>query len=341
MPDSRIDERTPTINQGDIGAEIRVVARDVRRALTLIAFGVCLLVSMVVLAAMGVWAVHTEYAEEHFLPVMAGAVLVSVLEVTLGSISVRLILQGRRLLQRDALTVLREDSRRPVLFLRSFADEAESGIVNMYERVLGEAVSHVGPFLAVGDPDEKLSSVAAARFYVDKEWKSAVLKLMRRSEIVMLWAAPTEGVLWELEQAVKHLDPEQLFLFFHLGGRSRKGRSRYESFRLRAGDLLPHGLPSRFGPCGPSFIGFDAGWKSRVLPPPRWGCWHSFADRLVNNLVLPRADVFQSVDVVLALRPVIKKYGRMSFNARALVLVSRIGSLIIAIAPIAIIWALL
>jgi len=343
MPDFRTNERTKSINQADMGAEIRVVARDVRRGLTLATSGWCVLIGTVLLVVVVVWALNTGYADEHPLPVLAGAALFIVLEVCLLRISLRFVQQGRRLLQPDALTALREDSRRPVFFLRSFADDAAASAnpagTSLYEFVLGNAVSHIGPFVAVGDPDEKLVNVAAARFYVDNEWRAAVLKLMRRSELVILWAAPTDGVLWELEQAVKHLHPEQLLLFFHLGGRSRKARSRYESFRLRACNLLPQGLPSRFKPCGPSFIGFDAEWKPRVLAPSRWGCWHSFADRLVHWWLPYHA--FQTLDVVLALRPATKKYGRMSFHASALVLLAQILNVVVAMAPIGIIWALL
>jgi hypothetical protein len=76
-----------------------------------------------------------------------------------------------------------------------------------------------------------------------------------------------------------------------------------------------------------------------VLAPPRWGCWHSFADRLVDWWLPYHA--FQALDVVFALRPATKKYGRMSFHARALVLLGRILNFIVAMAPIAIIGALL
>ncbi|MDH3638317.1 MAG: hypothetical protein OES09_07600 [Gammaproteobacteria bacterium] len=324
----------------DNNAEIKVVARDERRAAKLLAAGISLLIGGVLVAGCVIWNLEGDYADAHPVRAFTGGLAGIALELVLLWKAAPLILRGRRLLQPDALTLLRDDHRRPVLFLRSFADETAAGPANTYEQVIHYTVSHIGPFVAIGNPDERLQGQGAARLYLDEGWQSEVIRLMRSAEIVILWAAPTEGVQWELKQAITLLEPQRLLLFFHRGGRSRAGRLRYASFQRPADDLVPGGLPEPLDTCGPSFIQFDAHWKPRVLNAPRWTCWRSAADRLIGS-VLGTVDILQAGQIVHVLQPVARRYGRMSLRARFVLLVWWVFTVIVVTTCGAVLWALL
>lgn len=339
MAKSRTGGRPAPQRLPDNHAKIKVVTRDVRRAVNLLAAGISLLIGAILVAMAVVWTMHGGYADTHPARALIGVVAAFALQLGLLWKSAPLILRGRRLLQPDALTLLREDQRRPVLFLRSFADETAAGPANTYEQIIHYTIDHIGPFVTIGNPDERLQGQGAARLYLDQGWQSEVSRLMRSAEMVILRAAPTPGVLWELQQAIALLEPQQLLIFFHAGGRSRPGRLRYAAFHGQANHLFPGGLPGQFDACGPSFIGFAAHWQPYVLTTPRRTCWRPAVDRLIG-WILPGVDVFQSVQVVRALQPVAQYRGKMSFRARFVLLVWRLATVIVVVNCMAILWAL-
>jgi hypothetical protein len=195
---------------------------------------------------------------------------------------------GRRLRLADAATRLRHDPRPPVVYLRSFQDDE----VTYYrqgetlEELLMAVFRKVGPFVAIGRPNEKLPPLGAARFQIPGEdWKQTATELMDRAGLIVLRPGETDGVLWEVRaimERLKSTGPRKLLITLvpelEAGRKSsRKGNiaermRRYERFRELTKSLFPCPLP----PIGEKalFIGFEADWSPVVLNTKR--SWYSF-----------------------------------------------------------------
>ena len=97
---------------------------------------------------------------------------------------------GKKHLIVSAEQALREDRRRPVVYLRSFLDDKitsqskqdpampfirDNDFLETEEEALAKVLQEVGPFVAIGIPGEELPELGAARTYVgDAEWKAVV-----------------------------------------------------------------------------------------------------------------------------------------------------------------------
>jgi len=128
-----------------------------------------------------------------------------------------LSVRSERLRAAPARTVLAEDPRPPVLFLRSFGEEsATMPIAGLaYEESLVGVLQRIGPVVAVGRPGSPLPESGAARLYLsDADWRRGVQFLLANSGAVVLQVADTEGVAWEIEQALRDTPLDRLVLFF-------------------------------------------------------------------------------------------------------------------------------
>jgi len=138
----------------------------------------------------------------------------------------------------SADAALLADSRRPILYLRSFKDDPykidpewdmvvrtpwsrggrrrEQGLIarliasmptglnsmsgGRLEERLDAVVAPIGPFITVGAPDEPLQKLGAARVYLATDsWQSKVIDLMDRAQLIVTAAGPTRSVQWELD----------------------------------------------------------------------------------------------------------------------------------------------
>ena len=136
---------------------------------------------------------------------LAGAVLLTLR--TLASFSPSSPLNRLRRWSKDAGSALQRDERRPVLLLRSFADETVKGVLwqgaRSMETVVGPVASRRGPFIAIGIPGELAPSGEAYRSYLsDAEWQAAVLAWMEQSQRIVVILGRTPWVRWELDQIV-------------------------------------------------------------------------------------------------------------------------------------------
>jgi hypothetical protein len=120
-----------------------------------------------------------------------------------------------------------------------------------------------GPFIAIGRPGEKVVPGGAARLYVGlDEWQAKVMELLPRAQLVLLQPEETEGVWWEIMQAIRALPPEKtLFCLVNYAD----NQQRYEEFRLRFEDQTGITLPCMIG--RHMFLYFTAGWRARLLEP--------------------------------------------------------------------------
>jgi hypothetical protein len=142
--------------------------------------------------------------------------------VLVGLLGRHLSMTGRK--QRAVLRAhqLANDTRPPVLYLRSFADDekvAEANVVDGFiqlsteEEQFAKVLTRIGPFVAIGDPREKLPVLGATRHYVrDDEWRQDVEETLYTARLVVLRLSTTKGVLWELREAITRLEPARLLL---------------------------------------------------------------------------------------------------------------------------------
>lgn len=189
-------------------------------------------------------------------------------------LGLRSLIRAKRFDALPAATVLAEDPRPPVVYLRSFQDDAKAsravGIAGLHlnteEGEIAEIVKDLGPLIAIGRPGEALSYFGAARMYVDdKDWQERVCQLLSKASLVIFRAGGTAGLLWEIEQSVKKVPPERLIILIPFG------RRKYDEFRSRVGNLLPTHLPDYLGrrvgvtPIH-GVLYFDSDWSPHFLP---------------------------------------------------------------------------
>jgi len=159
--------------------------------------------------------------------------------------------RGRRMSSLPAADVLRRDPRLPVLYLRSFLDDSSTakptsrflGMGNIVtpatqEEQVVAVLQGAGPVVAVGQPGEALPELGAARLYLqDHEWKDEVSSLMQHSCLTAIRAGTSEGLLWEIQTAVKQNRPQQLVLLIPFDA------AGYAHFSENVGHLFPQGMP--------------------------------------------------------------------------------------------------
>ena len=195
--------------------------------------------------------------------------------------SVWLFTLGRRMRVSGAERVLAEDVRAPIVYLRPFgADRAEiarrissrvrisprEGFEKTYEERLARTLREIGPFVAVGDPTERLPLPGAVRMYAaDEEWQETVDELTGRAGVVILHAGEGSGFAWEVHHVVELDAPERVILSLPLFAKRKEPsrQERYDAFRRRVGDAFPRPLPEAIGHC--QFLYFNADWTPRLL----------------------------------------------------------------------------
>jgi hypothetical protein len=197
------------------------------------------------------------------------------------TVSVALVALGRRMRIGGAERTLAEDVRAPIVYLRPFGvDRAEiaqrmssrarislrEGFEKTYEERLARTLRKIGPFVAVGDPAERLPLLGAARMYAaDEDWQAKVEELIGRASVVLLHVGEGDGLAWEVRRVIEHEAPEQAILSLPLEAKRKEPsrQERYDAFRRRFGDVFPRPLPEAIGHC--QFTYFDADWTPRLL----------------------------------------------------------------------------
>jgi hypothetical protein len=132
-----------------------------------------------------------------------------------------------------------------VLYLRSFRTDVSSSAkvlvsgLTTEEEQLADVLRPFGQLIAIGKPGEPLPLPGAARMYAsDAEWKGIVLDRMQSSSLVVIRASTRRGLLWEVEQAI-HLLPPQNVIFFILNMTMKD----YHQFAARVHEDLSLNLP--------------------------------------------------------------------------------------------------
>jgi len=196
-------------------------------------------------------ALHIAPSDLRTLTLITGLAL-----LVIGGIGVRLA----RMWSRATATRLRRlDRRPPILYLRSFRDDAlplpsvlsarrpflelfvPRGAEPFEEAVAWELTPY-GPVVAVGRPGRSLASLGAAREHLpDDEWRASVTDRMAAARAVVMAIGSTRGVHWEIGTlaANGHLT-KTVFLFPPTDLATQQERWRFTVRALRdAGTLVP------------------------------------------------------------------------------------------------------
>jgi hypothetical protein len=245
--------------------------------------------------------------------------LLGVLPVFLG---IFLYNRGRKLTAPSATEILRYSTRSPVLYLRTFDDDSltagQSEIrvgsytlwsISTQEEQIVDCFQHAGPVVAVGRPGEKLPELGAARVYLEEhEWKAEVSALIDRAHLTVIRAGTSEGVLWEIGEAVARVHPYKLVILIPFD------EAGYKEFATRARHFFPRGLPTwpelDKNPGNPSVRGttldikaivyFDAAWNGTLkgVEPTK------ASERSRRPLQEAFAEALQPVHANLGIQPV-------------------------------------
>jgi hypothetical protein len=105
---------------------------------------------------------------------------------------------------------LKSDTRAPIVFLRSFAQDP---LMSGEEQKLRSALEPFGPFVAIGSPEDELPPLGASRLYISSEdWQSRVKTLLNEASLVIILAGSTPGLAWEIVQVRASVDPHRLVI---------------------------------------------------------------------------------------------------------------------------------
>jgi len=140
--------------------------------------------------------------------------------------------------------MLQKDRRLPVLYLRPFKDDRNSGGEFPFmpqrteEFVASRLLRQIGPVIAVHNPGDQLSRVGALRIiHRGGEWEQLVFQLMDCAELVALRLGVSTGIQIEIQQAIARVDPSRLIAMVpksHLGTK-KENHSIWQTFAKEVG----------------------------------------------------------------------------------------------------------
>jgi hypothetical protein len=173
--------------------------------------------------------------------VSVGTVMNSVLLATIIVAVGKFVMRLEAAVQRSAGEAIRNDPRPPVLYLRAFYQESQffvigslsqygrwakslTAVMSKYlggeaigltlEEYLGDAVARsIGPFVALGSPEDYVSPKGASRVYTkDEEWKTQLDDLARKAACIIVEVSKSDNLRWELEHLRAERLQEKLFV---------------------------------------------------------------------------------------------------------------------------------
>ncbi|MBZ5687482.1 MAG: hypothetical protein LAP86_20890 [Acidobacteriia bacterium] len=177
------------------------------------------------------------------------------------------------------------DSKPDVLYLRSFQTDPSTTYQHIAagwtteEEDLGKVLKPFGDMVAIGQPGERLPVPGATRMYANQsEWKQVVLASMQSAPLVIIRAGNSPGLLWEMGQAIRTLEPERLLIFvlnikvqeYNLFANQIRGNFGLQLPAIEASSLVRAVIDRRESPskAKPGFVVFESDWSAVFLPLP-------------------------------------------------------------------------
>lgn len=223
-------------------------------------------------------------SDRYSLPIVVVSIIGEILVLALGyKFTASAFFQTRRIAKRyrvSALSDLRKDKRDPVVFLRSFYMDSEEDPERRSRKTTEEdlclALRAIGPVVAIGRPGEDFPLLGATRIYLEEEgWQGNVQRLISISQLVVIHAGTSKGLLWEVGTAIEKVEPTRLVISFlcwnGLDADSR--RRRYQRFKALAEPIISTSdsgmhLPDSIGDS--SFLFFKSDWTPELVKALRW-----------------------------------------------------------------------
>lgn len=173
----------------------------------------------------------------------------------------------------SAEEILSFDHRRPVFYLRSFNSDDDTrdsyntaqtmGMVNpagmaisaliekpSYEQILGAYLNQVGPFIALSKPGgETVAGAARLAEAKDSEWKNVVETYLLKSQLVIMRAGETEGLLWEINKIFSDEMDDFIVIYMQFEGPQDKYivEPKYRKFKAMFEGHTGRKLPDALG----------------------------------------------------------------------------------------------
>jgi hypothetical protein len=155
---------------------------------------------------------------------------------------------------------MQQTEARPIIYLRSFGSDSGAVLASWWrpifllgrfgmtegdEEALARALGGIGPFIAIGQPNEWLPKLGAYRIYRgDHEWQYTVRDLLKRASLVIVRVGYTPGLLWELKTIAELVDSNRIVFWNPRFGRPDKDvfkkflEQMSEMFRVESFDNL-------------------------------------------------------------------------------------------------------
>ncbi len=124
------------------------------------------------------------------------------------------------------------------------------------QALFAEFFSEYGPYIAIGRPGEAFESMdlGAAKYYIpDEEWKTKVVELINSSGAIVIEAAESEGLSWEIREVLSRIAPEKLLIILP------RNDADYREFCVFSAGLFPHPMPEELP--NTRLIMFGADWS--------------------------------------------------------------------------------
>ena len=221
---------------------------------------------------------------------------------------------GNKVLAINSTNSLLKDTRRPVVYLRSFKDDESYDVfskkkifqeillpshpllsggldtLTTTEQKIDRVLNSLGPCVCIGDPREYLPDLGVVRVYhrkKDNSWQDAVLKFLLSSKIVIVRAGNTKNLQWEIDRCIEILDPTRLLIL-----NLRKGKSDVTVFEemllsrlyaLKIEPALIEGLKTKLNHLNRLrewhlgyIISFKPDWQPEMTTLDRPPRWHRY-----------------------------------------------------------------
>jgi hypothetical protein len=170
--------------------------------------------------------------------------------------------------QHNKRTDYAKDKRPPVLYLRPFSADGikETRIsfrwgftattpIDSVEMKLDKHLKEIGPFYAIGNPDNPGTEIGAVREnFTNKEWQAAVLERMKEASMIIFRPSSSPGILWEFDQLLQNN-----YLLKTIIAVRKEEESEYAQFRKKVKSSLPN-LPGMRNK--EMYVGFNDEWTA-------------------------------------------------------------------------------
>ncbi|MCP4630383.1 MAG: hypothetical protein GY850_43775 [bacterium] len=202
------------------------------------------------------------FADTRVFRVLIPAVPIVVPGLAALPLGAHVVIYGRKMRVRDALTVLSNDHRPPVFYLRSFHDEdlpdptfrspfhlqnlPNPFIPQRYEERLAPVLRRIGPVISIGIPGEQRAELGTARVYVhDEEWQAAVRYFAQNAGAVIIVMGRTHSLWWEVDFVLANLQRERLLFFFPYADESSARRRFWRKYYEIIPSVTPRSIRER------------------------------------------------------------------------------------------------